>query len=148
MTRINLGVHPSELCDQMLVAEYRELPRMNAFALKRLEKYDGAGPRPEFPTLGTGHMAYFLPYGLWLIAHYEQILQEMEFRGFKAKNKYWSYPSIFCVRGMALSVAAQFQPAIRERINQQLKAMKRIPTWTNRSKPEWLLTDTRFKENK
>jgi len=24
MTRINLGIHPSELCDQHLVAEYRE----------------------------------------------------------------------------------------------------------------------------
>lgn len=32
ITRINIGISPSELCDQMLIACYRELPRMVAFA--------------------------------------------------------------------------------------------------------------------
>jgi hypothetical protein len=148
VTRINLGVNPSELCDQMLLASYRELPRMNAFALKRLEKYDGAGPCPELPTLGTGHMAYFLPYGIWLKDHYTEIIRELLGRGFKPQYTLWRYPEKLSQDFMPWEHKHDFAPLLKCRINQQLKAMKRSPTWTNRSKPEWAITDNCFKENK
>jgi Pyrimidine dimer DNA glycosylase len=139
MTRINLGVQPSELCDQMLIAAYRELPRMTALAIQRLEKYHGPGPGPDRPTLGIGHMAYFLPYGLWLVDHYSMLVSEMLFRGFSPQHRYWSYPDELKQDPMPVDHIADFKSIIRHRINQQLKAMKRVPKWTNRSKPSWVM---------
>ena len=108
MTRINLGIAPYELCDQHLLAEYRELPRMRAFAMKRLAKYGGPGPRPEHFTLGTGHMAFFLPYGLSLEYRWRCLKREMEFRGFRpALNWPDGYPFMDAVPPIAEVRAAR-----------------------------------------
>lgn len=58
MTRINL-VHPSRLCDQHLLAELRELPRIpNGVLSGRLKRhYDDA---PEHYVLGYGHVKFFV----------------------------------------------------------------------------------------
>ena len=50
MTRINVGICEEELCDQHLVAEYRELPRLFGHIPK--------GPIPGCFTLGRGHVNY------------------------------------------------------------------------------------------
>ena len=135
MTRINIGINPKELCDQMLLAEYRELPRMRQFALDRKSKYDGYGPRPTQFTLGSGHMSYFLPFGGWLKDRWHSIVIEMLKRGFRADFEWQDYPFN---DGMPDESA---RPLLQERIILRLSQMKRKPTWTNRDSPDWALSE-------
>jgi hypothetical protein len=82
MTRINSGIKPDELCDQHLVAEYRELPRVGTMLVKRLEKgADLTAGTPDAFTLGTGHMAFFIDKGEYLRKRFESLKQEMIDRG-------------------------------------------------------------------
>lgn len=137
MTRINASIHPSELCDQHLVAELRELPRMAAFAKLRLTTIGLTGI-PKLPTLGTGHMAFFLPYGLYLKRRHEWLRAEMGHRGFKVTEydtDIWhDYP---WQADLDDSVLAYARDLLIKRINSRLCAMKRTPTWTNRFAPTW-----------
>lgn len=82
---------PGEGCDQMLIASYRELPRMRAFAHERYARYGRVGPRPTTPTLGTGHMAFWLPYGPALESHYSQTCDEMRRRGCRPTLEWRGY---------------------------------------------------------
>lgn len=135
MTRINIGIHPRELCDQMLIADYRELPRMRQFAHERYARYGRVGPRPTTPTLGTGHMAFWLPYGPALEAHYNATCDEMRRRGFRPTLEWRGYmfQELYLTPEEEAACRALLIPRIRER----LAAMKRTPTWTNSQRPEW-----------
>lgn len=137
MTRINLGIKPAELCDQMLVAEYRELPRMYAFAERRWTKYKGfCGPRPKHFKLNTGHMAYFLPYGGTLLVRWLHLCAEMKRRGFKINLLSWR--SLRWEGFIADSAEVRYaRQLLTSRIQERLAEMKRTPTWTNRVAPKW-----------
>lgn len=137
MTRINLGVEPKELCDQMLVAEYKELPRMATLARRHILVYKGTGPRPALPMLGEGHMAYFLPYGKYLETRQDALITEMRRRGFTVNFDRWTYP-IHQIETVPDDHVTMFLPYIRARIRKQIKAMVRKPTWTASSKPDWV----------
>jgi len=136
VTRINLGVSPEELCDQMLIAEYRELPRMCAFAEKRHDTYRGYGPRPLRFTLNTGHMCYFLPYGKTLQKRFNDLCAEMRYRGFTAQYEWKGYPWMQAVPSSEHAVARE---ALVARIQARLLSMRRRPTWTKRQAPTWAL---------
>lgn len=83
MTRINI-IPVSELADQHLIAEYREITMVPA-ALKRTLR-SKAGFRKERIskkyTLNTGHVYFFYDKGLYLDNRYQEIITEMKFRGF------------------------------------------------------------------
>lgn len=136
MTRINLGVIPSELCDQHLIAEYRELPRMVPFATERWHTYHDTGPRPSLPTLGTGHMAYFIPYGLYLQARFYKLRAEMLHRGFVPTLSWRPYPAAWASGVILPDHITPFIPLIRERICERLASMSRV-RWTARARPHW-----------
>lgn len=86
MTRINV-VEPSELCDEHLRAEYRELTRIpNAVASGKLS--DHSKIPPEY-KLGTGHVYFFADKLGWLFKRYQVLGDEMRKRGFKAE---WRWP--------------------------------------------------------
>lgn len=93
MTRINC-VPVESLCDQHLLAEYRELPRVFGLvtaAVKRGERPDD--PRnPKTYTLGSGHVRFFYPRLFWLNVRQDQIVTEMFWRGFKPQftDSLWS----------------------------------------------------------
>ena len=74
MTRINV-VHPSELCDQHLLAEYRELPRV--FSLAR----HGASVPAEY-VLGAGHVTFFYDKLGFLACRFNELVLEAQRRGF------------------------------------------------------------------
>lgn len=78
MTRINC-IPVSELTDQHLLAEYRELPRLSKLA--RLPN-----PKEVFPLnykMGTGHVKFFYDKGEYLRRRFEdEIVPEMLSRGF------------------------------------------------------------------
>jgi hypothetical protein len=80
MTRINV-IDPTELTDQHLIAEYRELPRV--FALAR-----PLAPRERVPTyrLGAGHVKFFYPLTGWLAARQAALIAECQRREFNIQH--------------------------------------------------------------
>lgn len=94
MTRINT-VDPIELCDQHLLAEFRELPRIpNAILKGRIKHHDIPQKytvRTESnPAGGKGHVKFFIDKLDFLYWRYMGLYKELSKRGFKPKNK-WPY---------------------------------------------------------
>lgn len=88
MTRINLGLTPDRLCDQHLLAEYRELPRILTMIINRSGQCSDI---PKYFTLGKGHMKFFFNKVATLALRYTKIIQELQKRGFKLDSEYLSY---------------------------------------------------------
>lgn len=82
MTRINC-IPPSELCQQHLVAEYRELPRIFGAVQKAVLRGESPddGRNPQEYRLGTGHVRFFYPRLGYLIKRQTDIVNEMKRRG-------------------------------------------------------------------
>lgn len=108
---------------------------MQPFAFQRLARYNGYGPRPQTPTLNTGHMAYFLPFGPWLEAHWLSLREEMRRRGFKPTLTWRPYPF---QEPMPSSHMDLGRPLLQARILQRLSTMKTV-TWTSTTPPLWVL---------
>ena len=82
MTRINL-VDPSELCDQHLLAEHRELTRIpNAVARGRFSLVG----QPADYKLGEGHVRFFFDKLAFLQRRYAALHEECLARGFRVQN--------------------------------------------------------------
>ena len=84
MTRINI-VEPSELTDQHLIAEYREL-FMVAGSLRRTLKSKVGYRESKVPkryTLNQGHVYFFYNKGKYLHKRYTELRNEMKKRGLK-----------------------------------------------------------------
>jgi hypothetical protein len=83
MTRINVGVKPSELCSKHLIAEHREIKRVpnvvksGKAILKNI---------PTKFTLGTGHVKFFYNKLGYLRNRYIELHKECLSRGFKVSN--------------------------------------------------------------
>ena len=72
MTRINVGIHPSELPIKMLIAEHREIKRIpNCIKSGRYSLTD----IPVNFTLGQGHVKFFYDKLEYLRKRYEMIYQ-------------------------------------------------------------------------
>ena len=86
MTRINL-VHPSKLCDQHLLAELRELPRIpNGVISGRLKmRYVDA---PARYVLGAGHVKFFVNKLRWLWMRYAALMAEAKRRRFYVEDRF------------------------------------------------------------
>ncbi|MDP8050951.1 pyrimidine dimer DNA glycosylase/endonuclease V [Pasteurella atlantica] len=81
MTRINL-IPPKELCDQHLLAEFRELTRIPNAVAKG--KYNLVG-MPDDYKLGTGHVRFFFNKLTFLKKRYQDLYEECKARGFNVK---------------------------------------------------------------
>lgn len=78
MTRINV-VPVSELTDQHLMAEYRELPMvMGSSKRSNVANYV---PSTKY-TLNTGHVKFFYNKKSYLIKRYNELIIELKRRGF------------------------------------------------------------------
>jgi hypothetical protein len=77
MTRINVGIAPTNLPDELLLAELREIKRLPYF--KRTLK-DQTSPS-EF-TLGKGHIKFFMTRLRYAKERYKRLREEAERRGF------------------------------------------------------------------
>lgn len=89
MTRINI-VPVEELHRQHLLAEYREIARLpgNLHAsLNRKSKPFSVTEIPSKYTLGTGHVKFFFNKFGYLKKRFEQLVSEMERRGYNANFK-------------------------------------------------------------
>ncbi len=88
MTRINI-IHVSELTDQHLIAEYREITMIPAALTRTLNSKSGFIKKkiPDRFTLNTGHVYFFYDKGLYLYNRYDNIVEEMILRGFNPDLK-------------------------------------------------------------
>lgn len=121
MTRVNMGVEPRELCDQHLVAEYRELPRVFA--------YDRVVPGPF--RLGKGHVLWCSQWPGTLAKRYRALVAEMRHRGFTVNHP---EPHGDGAHAPAEALRAA-RPIVVARIQERLANMN--PRWTNRPIPDW-----------
>ncbi len=131
MTRINL-VDPSELADQHLFAEFREI-KMVPKALSRSLKARGlVGVLKAIPpafTLNTGHVMFFYDKGLYLRKRYWQLQCELVRRGINCNLAAPLDPDhVWCENALNLDYTPTPEALviIRARITEKL-AMK--PTW-------------------
>lgn len=88
MTRINL-IHPSELYDQHLMAEYREIQHIPMALQRSLNRKTGFD-KNEIPaqfTLNVGHVKFFYDKGLYLSKRFGMIVAELKLRSFVIQNK-------------------------------------------------------------
>ena len=79
MTRINL-VDPSELSDQHLVAEYREIFMVGSALQRSMQSQnwkDTVDNLPKEFTLNKGHVKFFYNKGRYLEKRYHKIVKEM-----------------------------------------------------------------------
>jgi deoxyribonuclease (pyrimidine dimer) len=98
MTRINL-VPPSELADQHLVAEYREIFMVGSSLQRSLVSKNWAKTKvtlPQIFTLNTGHVKFFYDKGKYLSDRYDELREEMMNRGMNPDParvfKRWQWP--------------------------------------------------------
>lgn len=89
MTRINL-VDPSELMDQHLIAEYREIRLLCANLKRTLNSKHGFQPKkvPSKFTLNSGHVYFFYNKGLYIHKRYQQLKEEMRNRKFDPQHDF------------------------------------------------------------
>lgn len=130
MTRVNV-VPPAELCDQHLLAEYRELTRIPNRVKRRIEEGKAEPPahQPERYVLGEGHVTFFYDKLKFLRRRYLALGAECNARGFKTTPRWPEMP-------YRPEVWKDYEPDLaartlnRERIAERLHAMVRKPTWT------------------
>ena len=82
MTRINVGIDPSELNMKMLMAEHREIKRIPNCVKKG--RFSMVGQPKEF-TLNTGHVKFFYDKLGYLKNRYERLYAECVKRGFNVQ---------------------------------------------------------------
>jgi deoxyribonuclease (pyrimidine dimer) len=81
MTRINT-IPPSLLTDQHLMAEYREMPMVNASLARTLRSKRGLQINriPPHYTLNSGHVMFHYNKGLYLFKRFTAIVEELNSR--------------------------------------------------------------------
>ena len=136
MTRINL-VPITELSDQHLVAEYREIFMVGPSLQRSLKSPNWNKTKETLPkefTLNKGHVKFFYNKGKYLYNRYLELIKEMKNRGMnpdplrKFKREQW--PDELFNDWMP---SANDLEIIRERI--QLRIQKR-PNWYRWSQNE------------
>jgi len=126
MTRVNLGIDPAELCDQHLIAEVHELPRVFAYT-ESPRLVDGPF------RLGPGHVLWCARYPGTLADRYRALVEEMRFRGFAVSRP---EPRGDGARADADAVALA-RTILVPRLCEKMAGMKREPRWSCRSPPSW-----------
>lgn len=130
MTRINV-IPVTELADQWLLAEYRELPRI----IKQDVNIIGA---PERYKLGMGHVKWAKRYAYWTLARYFEICDEMEYRGFKVNNPADKLYELWNGKGDIYNVSLRDVFINVERLRNKYKLKPEFYKWTKREKPSWI----------
>lgn len=83
MTRISATIKPEELCDQMLIAEHREIVRIPNCIKSGKAKVEGI---PEDFRLGSGHVKFFYNKIAYLYGRYIELRVECLMRGFNVQD--------------------------------------------------------------
>ena len=129
MTRINL-VECSELMDQHLIAEYREIFMISGSLKRTLISKSGYNESkvPDKYTLNAGHVYFFYNKGKYLHKRYLSLIEEMKNRGFKTDINRLFPKKIFIDNNLFNDWEPSLEDykIIRERISKKISM-----------KPEW-----------
>lgn len=125
MTRINLTL-VSELADQHLMAEYRELPRVFGAVRKRLAEGKKFDDIPKDFRLGSGHVKFFYDKIGFLYLRQQEIIEECLERGFAIANTHVD------VHGIPLYLMNDFVPSADDIALSQKRLDEKIA-----QKPKW-----------
>lgn len=126
MTRINLGVKPSELCNKHLLAEHREIKRIpnviksGRYSLENI---------PKHFTLGKGHVKFFYNKLLFLKNRYISLYNECIKRGFKVSDYSSSFDGLPKELMHNYALRKGDRKIIVQRINQKLSKMNEESKW-------------------
>tara|TARA_R110002020_G_scaffold278719_1_gene494108 strand:- start:38 stop:526 length:489 start_codon:yes stop_codon:yes gene_type:complete len=128
MTRINI-IPPSELSDQHLIAEYREITMVPGMLKRTLNSKVGLNInkiKKEY-TLNEGHVYFFYDKGEYLDKRYTKLVDEMKSRGFKP-NPDRRFPSEVFIEGLYNDwlPTLKEQCIIRQRIKEKIE---KKPNW-------------------
>ena len=135
MTRINI-VPTSELADQHLVAEYRELFMVGSAlqrTLKSKNRDKTLSSLPKTFTLNTGHVKFFYNKGKYLHKRYLELIDEMKARGMnpdperKFKREQWP-DELY----LDWEPSEQEQLIVRQRLQERIDQKPEWYRWTNR----------------
>ena len=117
MTRINVGILPTELTDKHLLAEHREIKRIPNCIAKGKYNMDGI---PDKFKLGTGHVKFFYNKLLYLKHRYIKLHWMCKKRGFNVQNYINAWDNV------PQELMNDYQPTetdktiIKQRINEKL----------------------------
>ena len=124
MTRINVGIPPTELINQHLIAEHREIKRIPNCIAKG--KYNMEGIPDKF-KLGTGHVKFFYNKLLYLKKRYISLYNECIKRGFNVQNYISAWDNVPQKLMNDYRVKANDCRIIRQRINDRKTNRKNKP---------------------
>ncbi len=136
MTRINL-IAPSELSDQHLVAEYREIFMVGSALQRSMKSRNWDRTRNYLPkefTLNNGHVKFFYNKGKYLHKRYLCLIDEMKKRGMKPnkarrfKKNQWPFELYNDWEPTSYDIKL-----IRERIQSKINQK---PNWYRWTKPK------------
>ena len=135
MTRINI-IPVSELFDQHLIAEYREITMVPA-ALNRTLKSKNGLIKTKIKsryTLNQGHVYFFYDKGKYLHKRYKKIIKEMRRRGFNPNSKRKFPIDIFKKNNLYYDWKPTLEDfeIIRKRIESKIN---KRPDWYKKTKP-------------
>ena len=83
MTRINVGISPTELTEKHLLAEHREIKRIPNYIARGRYNMEGI---PNKFKLGKGHVKFFYNKLEYLFTRYCKLYLECKNRGFNVQN--------------------------------------------------------------
>ncbi len=134
MTRINI-IPVSELFDQHLIAEYREITMVPA-ALNRTLKSKNGLIKTKIKsryTLNQGHVYFFYDKGKYLFNRYQELVAELKKRNFKIDNKRKFPKEIFVDNNLFNDWEPSLEDyqIIRERIKNKINQK---PNWYKKTK--------------
>lgn len=92
MTRINANIDPADLCDQHLLAEYREIVRIPNHVLKHKINFTQI---PDTFRLGTGHVKFFYNKIGFLHYRFNFLKHNLNHRGIKNNIEDDSFIKVF-----------------------------------------------------
>ena len=123
MTRISSSVAPYELCDQMLMAEHREIVRIPN-TIK-----SGKAVVKDIPTsfrLGPGHVKFFYDKLAYLHLRYHKLHHECKRRGFNVSDFHEAFNDLPNELYNDWTPDLYVRDLLVERINERLSNMKVI----------------------
>lgn len=123
MTRINAGVHPTELSNKHLLAEHREIKRIPNMVKSGKAKLDNI---PDKFTLGKGHVKFFYNKLQFLLNRYHLIYHECIFRGFSVTAYHDAWQDIPKELFGDYKPSKQDRQIILERIKERTRNIKKL----------------------
>lgn len=128
MTRINL-VPVTELSDQHLLAEYRELPRV-------LKQNINTKDAPTLYKLGSGHVKWAKRYSKFVYYRFYELVDEMQYRGFK--TTFTEIPKSLVGTGLDYTASLDDLLVSTYRLVTKYREKPSFYRWTKRNKPNYM----------